>query len=131
MCWNYQNRCKILIKAQILPLRFSRHLQGHFFFRKLSLKHAFGNSNTKLKLLVILVIIFIIWFWTSRLNGINVIDEHGSARSTIWIWKIGKFWFRNSHWRWSLKEDIHKKNRKNHQKTSVLESVFYRKKTPK
>ena len=40
VCWNDQNRCRILIKAQILPSHFSRHLQGHFFFRKLSLKHA-------------------------------------------------------------------------------------------
>ena len=48
-----------MIKAQILSSHFSRHLQGHFFFRKLSLKYAFGSSNTKLKLLVILVIILL------------------------------------------------------------------------
>ena len=53
--WLYQKRCRILIKAEILPSHFTRHLQGHFFFRKLSLKYAFGSSNTKLKLLVILV----------------------------------------------------------------------------
>ena len=58
MSWNYQKRCRVLIKAQILPSHFSRHLQGHFFCRKLSLKYAFGSSNTKLKLLFILVIIF-------------------------------------------------------------------------
>ena len=52
---------------------------GLFFFRKLSLEYAFGSSSTKLKLLVILVIFFIIWFWTSRPNGINAVDEQGSA----------------------------------------------------
>ena len=62
MSWNYQKRCRVLIKAQILPSHFSRHLQGHFFCRKLSLKYAFGSSNTKLKLLVILVIILLFGF---------------------------------------------------------------------
>ena len=46
-----------MIKARILSSHFSRHLQGHFFFRNLSLEYAFGSSNTKLKLLVILVIL--------------------------------------------------------------------------
>ena len=69
VCWNDQNRCRILIKAQILPSHFSRHLQGHFFFRKLSLKYAFGSSNTKLKLLVILVIILLFGFGPQGLMG--------------------------------------------------------------
>ena len=47
--WNFD-------KAQILPSHFSGHLQGIFFFRKLSLEYAFGSSNTKLKLLIVLVI---------------------------------------------------------------------------
>ena len=51
-----------MIKAQILPSHFSKHLQGHFFFRKLYLKYAFGSSNTKLKLLVILVLILLFGF---------------------------------------------------------------------
>ena len=38
------------------------HLQGHFFFCKLSLEYAFGSSNTRLKLLVILVIILLFGF---------------------------------------------------------------------
>ena len=62
MCWNYQKRCRILIKAQILPSHFSNYLQGHFFCRKLSLEYAFGSSNTKLKLLVILVTILLFGF---------------------------------------------------------------------
>ena len=53
--WNFD-------KAQILPSHFSGHLQGIFFFRKLSLEYAFGSSNTKLKLLVILVIILLFGF---------------------------------------------------------------------
>ena len=57
MCWIYQKRCRILIKAQILPSHFIRHFQGHIFFRKWSLEYAFGSSNTKLKILVIHVII--------------------------------------------------------------------------
>ena len=62
MSWNYQKRCRVLIKAQILPSHFSRHLQGHFFFRKLSFEYAFGSFNTKLELLVILVIILVFGF---------------------------------------------------------------------
>ena len=27
------------------------------------------------------------WFSTYRVNGINAIDEQGSARVGIWIWK--------------------------------------------
>ena len=41
---------------------FSRHLQGHFFFLKLSLEYAFRSSNKKVKLLVILVIILLFGF---------------------------------------------------------------------
>ena len=48
-----------MIKAQILPSHFSRHLPGYFFFCKLCLEYAF---NTKLKLLVILVIILLFGF---------------------------------------------------------------------
>ena len=62
LCWNYQKRCRILRKVQILPSHFSRHLQGHFCFRKLSMEYAFGSSNTKLKPLVILVIILLFGF---------------------------------------------------------------------
>ena len=62
MCSNYQKRGRILIKAQILPSHFSRHLQLHFFFRELSLEYAFSSSHTKLKLLVILVIILLFGF---------------------------------------------------------------------
>ena len=46
-----------MTKAQILSSHFSRHLQGHFFFRRLSLEYAFGSSNTNLRVLAILVII--------------------------------------------------------------------------
>ena len=62
MCLNYQKQCRILIKAQILPSHFIRHLQEHFFFRKLSWEYAFGSSSTKFKLLVILVIISLFGF---------------------------------------------------------------------
>ena len=62
LCLSYQKRCRILIKAQILSSHFIRHLQEHFFFRKLSWEYAFGSSNTKLKLLVILVIILLFGF---------------------------------------------------------------------
>ena len=55
--WNHQKRCRIVIKAQIMPSHFRRHLQGNFVFRILSLEYALGSSNTKLKLLVILIII--------------------------------------------------------------------------
>ena len=51
-----------MIKAQILPSRFSRHLQGNFVFRILSLEYALGSSNTKLKLLVMLIIFFVLLF---------------------------------------------------------------------
>ena len=45
-----------------MPSHFTRHLQGHIFFRKLPLEYAFGSSNTKLKLLIILVIILLFCF---------------------------------------------------------------------
>ena len=89
LCWNYQKRRRILRKVQVLPSPFSRHLQGHFFFRKLSMEYAFGSSNTKLKPLVILVIILLFGFgpqgpvWSMYLMN-------RSGRIRIWIWKIGK-----------------------------------------
>ena len=60
--WNYQKRCRILKRAPIFPSHFSRHLQGHFLFRKLCLECTFGSSKIKLKLLVILVIILLFGF---------------------------------------------------------------------
>ena len=72
MCWNYQKRCRILIKAHNLPSHFSGHLQELFFFHKLSLEYAFDSSNTKLKLLVILAILLLFGFGPQvpmRLHG--------------------------------------------------------------
>ena len=70
-----------------MPSHFSRHLQGHFFCLKLSLEYVFGSSNTNLKLTGYACYHFFVWFWAWRPNGTNIIDEKGSARIRIWIWK--------------------------------------------
>ena len=91
MCLNYQKQCRILIKAQILPSHFIRHLQGHFFFRKLSLKYAFGSSDTKLKLLVILVTILSFGFGLQGLMGLMYLMNGDLAELGFQLQKLERF----------------------------------------
>ena len=72
-----------MIKAQILPSNFSRHLQGHSLFRKFSLEYTFGSSDTKHKLLVLFLIISLFGSGPQGPMGLMVIDEQGSGRIRI------------------------------------------------
>ena len=46
LCWNYEKRCRNLVKTKVLPSHSSRYLQRHFLFRKFSLEYTFDSSNT-------------------------------------------------------------------------------------
>ena len=98
-------------------------------FRKLSLEHAFGSSNTKLKLLVILVIILLIDFGPQIPMGLMYLMNMDLPELGFEYEKLEKFNLETTTGG-TLSKKMFLKKLKNSLENTCVGVSFYRKETP-